>query len=70
MTERALRQSAVRSISSLRPVRSQKKMVQFLGMILWWEVELYLKNACVRIEKDGWDGHHGQKFVRGNTVYL
>ncbi len=27
------------------------------------------KCLCDRKEKDGWDGHHGQKFVRG-SVYL
>ncbi len=27
------------------------------------------KCLCDRIEKDGWDGHQGQKFVRG-SVYL
>ncbi len=27
------------------------------------------KFLCDSIEKDGWDGHQGQKFVRG-SVYL
>jgi hypothetical protein len=55
---------------TLRALMSPKKT----GMIFRYDFvaggEIVPQNCLVdRIEKDGWDGHQGQKFVR-DSVYL